>query len=140
MRSPRLPYLRQTANSKQLIVNDEPFLMLAGELQNSSFSSPEYMKDVWANLAAMNINTVLGAIAWEQIEPLEDRFDFESLDKNILEARSHGLHLVLLWFGSFKNGTNVLWSHLLARSDSSLQVFRLTLHHGSSKTLKGFQG
>ncbi|KAH0379223.1 glycoside hydrolase, partial [Aureobasidium melanogenum] len=104
MQSSRIPHLRQTANSKQLIVKDEPFLMLAGELQNSSFSSPEYMKDVWTKLKAMNMNTVLGSVSWEQIEPTEGNFDFTALDQVLLDARGHDLHVVLLWFGSFKNG------------------------------------
>jgi beta-galactosidase GanA len=104
MASPQIPHLRQTANSKQLIVKDEPFLVLAGELQNSSFSSPEYMNDVWSKLTTMNMNTVLGSVSWEQIEPTEGNFDFKALDQVLLDARAHGLHVVLLWFGSFKNG------------------------------------
>lgn len=107
MSSSRIPHLRQTANSKQLVVKDEPFLMLAGELQNSSFSSPEYMQDVWIKLKAMNMNTVLGSVSWEQIEPTEGTFDFTVLDQILLDARAHGLHVVLLWFGSFKNGKYV---------------------------------
>lgn len=104
MASSRIPHLRQTVNSKQLIVKGEPFLILGGELQNSSFSSPEYMSDVWTKLTTMNINTVLGSVSWEQIETTEGRFDFKSLDQVLLDARAHGLHVVLLWFGSFKNG------------------------------------
>lgn len=78
--------------------------MLAGELQNSSFSSPTYMESVWAKLTAQNLNTVLASVSWEQIEPQEGVFNFGTLDRNIQEAREHGLRLVLLWFGSFKNG------------------------------------
>jgi len=52
----------------------------------------------------MNINTVLGCVTWEDIEPDEGNFDFAVLDGVIERARAHGLHLVLLWFGSFKNG------------------------------------
>ncbi|THV83225.1 beta-galactosidase [Aureobasidium pullulans] len=104
MQSSHIPHLHQTANSKQLIIDGEPFLMLAGELQNSSFSSPEYMKDVWSKLTTMNMNTLLGSVSWEQIEPTEGDFDFTSLDQVLLDARSHNLRVVLLWFGSFKNG------------------------------------
>jgi len=103
-----IPHLCQTVDSKQLIVKGEPFLILGGELQNSSFSSPEYMSDVWDKLTTMNMNTVLGSVSWEQIEPTEGNFDFESLDQVLLDARAHGLHVVLLWFGSFKNGESAV--------------------------------
>lgn len=98
-----IPHLRRTGTSAQLIVNGEPFLMLAGELHNSSLSSATYMSTVWPTMKAMNINTLLGAVTWEVIEPIENNFDFNELDKVILDARKEGLHLVLLWFGSFKN-------------------------------------
>ena len=101
----QIPHLRPTPTSKQLVVNGEPFLMRAGELQNSSFSSSRYMAEAWPKLAEANINTVLGSVTWEMIEPEEGRFDFEELDKVILAAREYKLKLVLLWFGSFKNGT-----------------------------------
>ena len=54
-------------------------------------------------MKSMNINTLLGAVTWEMIEPREGQFDFSELDKVILGARTQGLYLVLLWFGSFKN-------------------------------------
>lgn len=102
--SPDIPHLRKTGNTKQLVVNGRPFLSLAAELQNSSMTSAEFMEPVWQKLVDTNINTVLGCVTWEDIEPVEDQFNFDELDKVILGARRHGLYLVLLWFGSFKNG------------------------------------
>jgi hypothetical protein len=102
--SANIPHLVDTGRSKQLVVKGKPFLMRAGELQNSSLTSPEYMKPVWQKMADTNINTLLGCVTWEMIEPEEDRFDFSVLDEIILAARNHSMHLVLLWFGSFKNG------------------------------------
>lgn len=99
-----IPHLRQYENTKQLIVHGEPFLMLGGELQNSSLSSAEYMREVWPKMAATNVNTLLGSVTWEMIEPEEGKFDFEELDKVIAGARENEMHLVLLWFGAFKNG------------------------------------
>jgi len=98
-----IPHLRKTKNSAQLIVKGKPFLMLAGELHNSSLSSAEYMSTVWPNMKRMNVNTLLGSVTWEMIEPTEGRFDFSELDRVILDARRYDMHLVLLWFGSFKN-------------------------------------
>jgi GH35 family endo-1,4-beta-xylanase len=100
----QIPHLRKTGVAQQLVVNGRPFLSLAGELQNSSLTSAEYMDTAWQKLVETNVNTVLGCVTWEDIEPVEGQFNFSELDKIILGARKHGLHLVLLWFGSFKNG------------------------------------
>jgi len=93
------PHLVDTPTSKQLIVDGKPFLILGAELQNSSLSSSEYMSTRWQNLVDMNINTVLGAVTWEAIEPEEGKFDFDDLDRCVLDARKFGLRLILLWFG-----------------------------------------
>ncbi|KAF5646090.1 DNA recombination protein [Fusarium tjaetaba] len=106
-----IPHLRRNENSKQLIVNGCPFLMRAGELQNSSLSSVEYMEPIWQKMVDTNINTLLGSVTWEMIEPEEDVFDFSVLDEIIIAARKHSMHLVLLWFGSFKNGNVSLLRH-----------------------------
>ncbi|POS73062.1 hypothetical protein DHEL01_v208541 [Diaporthe helianthi] len=99
-----IPHLVKNENSKQLIVRGRPFLIRGGELQNSSLTSVEYMEPVWQKMIDTNINTLLGCVTWEMIEPEEDSFDFSRLDGIIWAARCHNLHLVLLWFGSFKNG------------------------------------
>ncbi|XXG99989.1 hypothetical protein Hte_006331 [Hypoxylon texense] len=99
-----MPCLIKARTTKQLVVHGRPFLMLPAELQNSSFSCAEYMDTIWQKVKDMNVNTLLGSVTWEMIEPTEGEFDFSELDKVILGAREHGLHLVLLWFGSFKNG------------------------------------
>lgn len=101
-----LPSLQRIGASTQLLVNGRPFHMLGGELQNSALSSSEYMDTVWSKLAASNFNTVLGSVSWEQVEPKEGEFDFAELDRVILGARKHNLRLILLWFGSYKNGNN----------------------------------
>lgn len=102
-RPPRLE--RDVKSGRQLLmVKDEPFLCLAGELQNSSSSSASYMEKQMENLRSMNLNTIFMAVSWEQIEPMENTFDFVELKENILLARKYNFKLVLLWFGSYKNG------------------------------------
>jgi len=100
---PAAPHLEKRGNATQLIVDGKPFLILGGELHNSSSSSVAYMKPIWPRLAAMHLNTVLAPIAWETIEPEEGKFDFSVVDGLIHDARQSNLHLVLLWFGSWKN-------------------------------------
>jgi len=98
-----LPHLEKRGHATQLIVDGKPFLILGGELHNSSSSSVEYMKDVWPRLAAMHLNTVLTPVAWETIEPEEGKFDFTCVDGLLEGARENHLKLVLLWFGAWKN-------------------------------------
>ncbi|KAH7018398.1 glycoside hydrolase [Microdochium trichocladiopsis] len=110
-----LPHLRHGPNGIQLIVKGKPFLMLAGELHNSSLSSARFMADVWPTMKAQSINTLLGSVYWEMIEPVEGQFDFSGLDAVVRGAREHGLHLVLLWFGTYKNGMSTYVPHWVKR-------------------------
>src|SRR6185369_7260833 len=100
---PRAPYLRKQGTATQLIVDEKPFLVLAGELGNSSSSNAEYVRPIWPKLAAMNLNAVLIPVYWELLEPTEGRFDFSLIDALIQDARKHNLRLVPLWFASWKN-------------------------------------
>ena len=90
--------------SQQLIVNGKPFIMIAGELHNSSSSTVEYMNQLWPSLKALNLNTVLASVAWEQFEPQEGVFDYTLVDNLIKGARQNDLKICILWFGSWKNG------------------------------------
>lgn len=98
-----VPHLEKRGGATQLVVDGKPFLVLAGELHNSSSSSVEYMKPVWPRLAAMHLNTVLLPVAWETIEPEEGKFDFKCVDGLLEGARENKLKLVILWFGAWKN-------------------------------------
>ena len=104
-RRPGVPSLRRSADgTTRLYVQGKPFLMLAGELHNSSLSSSKFMSEVWDQMRANSINTLLGAVTWEDIEPQEGTFSFTELDRVLDGARAHQMHLVLLWFGTYKNG------------------------------------
>jgi beta-galactosidase GanA len=88
---------------KQLVVDGEPFLVLGGELANSSSSHRDFLAPQWERFQAMHLNTVLTPVSWELIEPEEGRFDFSTVDWLIEDARAHDMRLVLLWFGTWKN-------------------------------------
>ena len=102
--SKQTPHLRKQGSTTQLIVDGEPFLILGGELHNSSSSNIEYMRPIWERLVALKLNTVLTPVFWELIEPEEGLFDFTLVDSLIQDARRHELRLIFLWFGSWKNG------------------------------------
>ncbi|MCW0483971.1 DUF5597 domain-containing protein [Gaoshiqia sediminis] len=100
----QLPYLQKNNGTVKLIVDDKPFIMLAGELHNSTGSSIEYMDGLWSKMADLNLNTVLPTASWELIEPEEGKFDFSLVDAIIEGARRENIKIVLVWFGSWKNG------------------------------------
>ena len=60
-----LPALKKNGAVTQMMVDGSPFLMLAGELHNSSASSIEYMKPVWNKLSDLRLNTVVGTVSWD---------------------------------------------------------------------------
>ncbi|BDI30717.1 beta-galactosidase [Capsulimonas corticalis] len=99
-----LPYLQRADGGAQLIVDGAPFLMLGGEVHNSSSSSLAYMERVWERMTSLHCNTALTPVSWELIEPVEGEFDFRLVDGLLEGARRHGMRLVPLWFGAFKNG------------------------------------
>ena len=100
---PGVPHLEKRGSVTHLIVDGRPFLVLAGELENNSATSLEYMSRLWAPLKKLHLNTVLAAVSWAMLEPTEGKFDFALLDGPIRDARDQKMRLVLLWFGSWKN-------------------------------------
>jgi len=98
-----LPHIKMEKGTGLLVVNGQPFLILGGELGNSSAGTAAQADLVVPKLASLHVNTILMPVAWEQIEPQEGNFDFSILDHWIETARGHNVHLVLLWFGSWKN-------------------------------------
>src|SRR5438270_7975895 len=98
-----LPQIRQNGAVKQMFVDGKSFIMLAGELHNSSASGVDYMRPIWDKLAALHLNTVVGSASWELVEPEEGRYDFTPVDAQIREARKRNMRLVLIWFATWKN-------------------------------------
>lgn len=102
----RIPCIAPDSNGiPVLYVQGEPFLILGGELHNSSSSSLEFMeKEVWPYIRQFKMNTVILPVAWESIEAREGCFDFTLLDGILSQARREKVRVVLLWFGLWKNG------------------------------------
>src|ERR1043166_5754388 len=98
-----LPRIERRGQATQLIVDGKPYIALGGELHNSSASSPAYMAPIWPRLAQNGVRTVIGGANWELLEPQEGRFDFAAVDDQVRQAKAHGMRLVMLWFGAYKN-------------------------------------
>ncbi len=88
-----------------MMVDGKPFLMLGAQINNSS-SWASSLPEVWPALDAMHVNTVEAPVYWEQMEPKPGKFDFNTVDLLVDGAREHHLRLVILWFGTWKNGQN----------------------------------
>jgi beta-galactosidase GanA len=88
-----------------LMVDGRPYLMLGVQANNSS-AWPDYLGKVWPAAEMLHANTVELPVYWEQIEESQGKFDFSLVDLILKQARDHKLRLVLLWFGTWKNGSS----------------------------------
>jgi len=100
-----LPHLVTKDGRHALIVDGKPFLMLGAQSHNSS-AWPAMLPQVWQAIESLHANTLEIPIYWEQIEPQPGQFDFSLVDMLLEQAREHEVHLVLLWFATWKNGSN----------------------------------
>lgn len=90
-------------SDRRLTLDGRPFIILGGELGNSTASSDDEVDATFPKLKAMGLNTVLAPAYWDLMEPEEGRFDFHQVDKVIEAARANDLRVVFLWFGAWKN-------------------------------------
>ena len=98
-----IPQIETRNGHPVLMVEDRPFILLAGEVHNSDPSSPAYMEKIWDIAERLGMNTLLLPATWETIEPEEGQFDFSLPRAVIDQAREREMHIVFLWFGSWKN-------------------------------------
>ena len=87
-----------------LFVDDAPYLMLGAQVHNSS-SWPVELPKVWPAMEYLHVNTVEMPVYWEQFEPRPGQYDTTLINTLLAEARQHQVHLVILWFGTWKNGS-----------------------------------
>ena len=105
--SNQIPHLEKQGTATRLVVEGKPFLMISGELHNSTCGGFDYMRPVWENLAQKNLNSVIATVSWELIETEDGKFDFALVDSILAGARKANLKLGLIWFASWKNGSSV---------------------------------
>ncbi|MGB9456555.1 MAG: DUF5597 domain-containing protein [Bryobacteraceae bacterium] len=99
-----LPRLVHKDGRYALFVDDAPYLMLGAQVGNSS-AWPGVLPKVWPVITYLHANTVEMPVYWEQFEPRPGQFDYTVTDTLLAQARQHRVHLVLLWFGLYKNGS-----------------------------------
>jgi beta-galactosidase GanA len=99
-----IPRLVKKDGRYALFVDGAPFLMLGAQVHNSS-AWPAMLPKVWQAMEQLHVNTVEVPVYWEQFEPRQGKFDYSAVDTLLTQAREHQLRLVLLWFGTWKNGS-----------------------------------
>lgn len=99
------PSLIEKNGRHALLVDGKPFLILGGQAHNSS-AWPALLPQLWQSVENLHANTLEVPIYWEQIEPQENQFNFSLVDTLLVQARQHNKRLVLLWFATWKNGSN----------------------------------
>jgi len=100
-----IPRIVEKDGRHALLVDGKPYFILGGQAHNSS-GWPGMLPQLWDAVKAMHLNTLEVPIYWEQIEPQPGQFDFSVVNTLLVQARAHNVRLVLLWFGTWKNGSN----------------------------------
>ena len=92
---------------KTFTVLGKPFLSIGGQTHNSSSYEVRQggMELSFQSVKKLGGNTIAVPLCWDAFEPHEGEYDTGYLHAIIDGARRHGLHVVLLWFATWKNGT-----------------------------------
>src|SRR5450631_406886 len=99
-----IPSLVQKDGRFALLVEGAPYLILGAQANNSS-DWPAMLPKVWSAIEYLHANTLEIPIYWEQFEPQPGKFDYSAIDTILAQAHEHHKRLVLLWFGTWKNGS-----------------------------------
>ena len=98
-----MPTLVEQQGRATLTVDGQPYFILGAQVDNSS-GWPDRLAAVWPAAEQLRLNTLEVPVYWEQMEPQKGTFDFTVVDSILQQARAHKVRLVLLWFGTWKNG------------------------------------
>ena len=96
----------------------KPFYSIGIQSHNSSSYMPEQLRETFHAAQLLEVNTVAVPVPWERYEPEEGCFNDAFISRILSLAREYLLHLVLLWFGTWKNGTMEYTPCLLYTSPS----------------------
>src|SRR6516165_5648618 len=82
LRAEDAPKLVQKDGRYALLVDGRPYLVLGGQIHNSS-AWPSELPQVWQSMSALHANTVEAPVYWEQFEAQEGHFDYSNVDQLI---------------------------------------------------------
>ncbi|MGG5359071.1 MULTISPECIES: DUF5597 domain-containing protein [unclassified Enterococcus] len=97
--------IQKKENRYYFLENNQPKLLLGGEIHNSSASTAVSMeKNVWPFVKDIGLNTLLIPLYWEAVEKKPGEFSFDLIDHHLERAKTYNIKVVFLWFGLWKNG------------------------------------
>lgn len=82
------------------------FFSIGGQVNNSSSRDRQSIDRGFDVIRRYRMNTAAFPVYWSRLEPQEHVYDFSQADYIIDRAAEYGLKLVLLWFGTWKNGAS----------------------------------
>jgi hypothetical protein len=98
-----MPRLVEKDSRWAFFVENKPYFILGAQVNNSS-AWPSMLPKVWPAMDFIHANTVEMPVYWEQLEAVKGKYDYRIIDTLLLQARIHQMHLILLWFATWKNG------------------------------------
>ncbi len=98
-----MPQIVYRDGHASLQVEGRPWMLLGAQIHNSD-SWPRVLRQAWPAILGTGANTLLAPVYWQQLESRPGHYDYSHVDALLQQTRAHHLHLVVLWFGSWKNG------------------------------------
>lgn len=128
-----LPRLLHENGHFHLEVDGHPWFVLGAQMHNSS-NWPDRLPAVWSAVQALHANTLEAPVYWETVEPRPGQFDFSRIDQLLDQARARHVRLILLWFGTWKNGAGHYAPAWIKRDDAHYPRLR----NDAGRALDGF--
>jgi hypothetical protein len=104
MKDEMIAHFEELNGRKAFFVDGKPFIILGLQWDCDGCYTPEDMDPFFEHGEKMGLNTASLLLYWKEIEPVKGEYRFEMLDHRIEMARKHNMKIVLVWFGSYKNG------------------------------------
>ena len=89
-----------------IVVSGQPRLILYGSTMEDTMAWPEcvpYYGDQFDKWKRQGLNTLGAILQWNAFEPREDQYEYAMIDGLIAEARARNMHLIIVWFGTWRN-------------------------------------
>ncbi|MDE7015111.1 MAG: beta-galactosidase, partial [Kineothrix sp.] len=91
-------------NRELLYVDGQPFLILSFQLDCDSCYDCNTIHTLMKNAKKMGCTGISLLLYWRLVEPEEGKYRMDILRSMIDSAEELDLRIVLVWFGSYKNG------------------------------------